>query len=233
MTQELEFTADMNILPENKSNLYAIGTVTIDHLFVLRDVKVIYLEKDGFDEKQLTVCMPRHYNKKTESWDYVVQLTKDQRKEMERAIVADLSDKIGSSIQYPGEYCDIKINLCPPSMAPTLGYAEIHYRNALCLKKVRISEGNDGSLQIFLPANQNKNGSYSTLFGMVTSEHQKGLEDSVREKFREVYLEVTGSKYEGTQGRMDSEKEEMGTSDADKAIQNHEAISAHADRNRR
>lgn len=224
MIQGMEFSADMNILPSNKSNLYAIGTVTIDHLFVIRDVKVIYLEKEGFDEKQLTVCMPRHYNKKTESWDYVVHLTKDQRKEMERAIVTDLSNKIGSSIQYPGEYCDIKINLCSSSMAPTLGYAEIQYRDILCLKKVRIAEGNDGRIQIFLPANRNKDGSYSTLFGMVTSEHQKGLEDSIRDKFREVYLEVTGREYEETVRTECSETVETEFPALDEGIRKQETL---------
>ena len=195
---QMEFQANMNILPENKSNLYASGTVTIDRLFVIHDVKVIYLQKEGMDEKQLTICMPRHYNKKTESWDQVIQLTKEQRKDLEKAVIADLSQKIGSSIESPEEYCSIQINICDPSLAPTLGYAEVSYRDMLCMKKVRIAEGSDGHIQIFLPANRNKDGSYSTLFGMVTSDHQKRFEESIRAKFKEVYREVTGKEFEGT-----------------------------------
>lgn len=196
--QKMEFQANMNILPENKSNLYASGTVTIDRLFVIHDVKVIYLQKEGMDEKQLTICMPRHYNKKTESWDQVIQLTKEQRKDLEKAVIADLSQKIGSSIESPEEYCNIQINICDPSLAPTLGYAEVSYRDMLCMKKVRIAEGSDGRIQIFFPANRNKDGSYNTLFGMVTSDHQKRFEESIRTKFKEVYREVTGKEYEGT-----------------------------------
>lgn len=193
--QKMEFQANMNILPENKSNLYASGTVTIDSLFVIHNVKVIYLQKEGMDEKQLTICMPRHYNKKTESWDQVVQLTKEQRKDLEKAVIADLSQKIGSSIESPEDYCNIRINICDPALLPTLGYAEVSYRDMLCMKKVRIADGGDGRIQIFLPANRNKDGSYSTLFGMVTSDHQKRFEESIRTKFKEVYREVTGKEF--------------------------------------
>lgn len=227
MAEKMEFTADMNILPENKSNLYAVGTVTVDHLFVIRDVKAIYLEKEGFDEKQLTVCLPRHYNKKTESWDSIVQLTKDQKKEMEKAVTMDLSNKIRSSIQYPGEYCDIKINLCPTSMAPTLGYAEIHYRDILCLKKVRIARADDGRIQVLCPANRGQDGNYSILYGMVTSEHQKGLEAAIREKFKEVYLKKNGREYQETPDLMQDGRKKEDTATAQDHMQETESMSHH------
>lgn len=230
MTQDMTFSANMNILPGETSNLYAVGTVTIDGLFVIRDVKVIYLDKEGFDEKQLTVCLPRHYNKKTESWDCVVQLTKEQRKEMEKAIVMDLNGKFGSSIHDPGEYCDIKINLCSPSMAPTLGYAEVHYRDILCLKKVRITQGSDGKIQIFPPANRNKDGSYSSLFGMVTSELQRSLEDVIREKFKEVYQLLNGREYQENTGMKYLETEDGGEPAQDENVHCHESVQSHSGR---
>ncbi len=193
--KKMTFTSDLNILPENKSNLYAVGSVTIDHLFVLRDVKIVYLQKEGQEEKQLTVCLPRHYNRKTESWDHVIQLTKEQRKELDIAIIADLKNKIFSNIDSPGNYCDIQINLCEPTLYPTLGYAEISYRDMLSLKKVRIYETAEGNLQVHFPSNKKKDGSYSTLFGMVTSDHQIGLEEAVKDKFQEIYREMTGKEY--------------------------------------
>jgi len=193
---KMMFTADLNILPENQSNLYAVGSVTVDHLFVLHDVKVVYLQKEGQEEKQLTVCLPRHYNRKTESWDHVIQLTKEQRKELDTAVISDLKNKIFSNIHSPATYCSIQIHLCEPGLYPTLGYAEISYRDMLCLKKVRIYENAQGQLQVHFPSNRKKDGSYSTLFGMVTSDHQRGLKESVKEKFREVFLTMTGKEYE-------------------------------------
>lgn len=68
------------------------------------------------------------------------------------------------------------------------------------------------------------------MFGMVTSEHQKGLEDSIRDKFKEVYLEVTGREYEKIAETVYSEVAETGSSALDEYIQKQENINLHQER---
>ena len=62
------------------------------------------------------------------------------------------------------------------------------------------------------------------MFGMVTSEHQKGLEDSICDKFREVYLEVTGREYEETVRMECSEAVETEFPALDEGIRKQETL---------
>lgn len=192
----LTFEANMNVPPENESALYAVGDVTVDHLFVIHDVKVIYFPVEGSEERQMGVCLPKHYNRKKDSWDNVVQLTKEQKKQLDSAVVQDLSRKLQSSLSNMKECTTVRVNFSNSQYFPTVAYADVSYRDMLTVKGVRILDSGQGDLNIIFPANQQKEGTYNSIFGMVSKEHLLMVEDVVRDVFADEYRKKTGKEYE-------------------------------------
>ncbi len=190
----LHAKADMNIIPENGSGLYAYGTVNIGDMFSIRDVKVVFLKDDDGEDK-LTVCMPRYLNKRKNTWEPVVFLTKDQKAELDRAVITDIKSKM---MIHSGSITDnlhIRTTLVGDNYYPTVGYAELTYQECLTVKHIRISAGDNGELQVTFPSNQMKNGTYINLFGMATGEMQKEMVQLVTDSFTKTYKEKHGHEF--------------------------------------
>lgn len=190
----LHVKADMNIIPESESGLYAFGSVTVGDLFTIRDVKVVFLKDDDGEDK-LTVCMPRYFNKRKSTWEPVVFLTKDQKAELDKAVIMDIRSKMLISSSTLDDNLHIRTTLVSDSFYPTVGYAELTYQECLTVKHIRISEGENGQLSATFPSNQMKNGTYINLFGMSTGEMQKETLRLITESFHKTYMEKNGREY--------------------------------------
>ncbi len=191
----ISFTADMNILPENDTGLYAVGDVTADDMITITGVKVVFLKDEESGEDRLTVCLPRYHNPAKDSWDTVISLTKEQKKELDAAVVQDIKRKMHTHLSLNETPVSIRINLCEERFLPTVAYAEVSYKESISMKKIRIREGTEGSLQVLFPSNKQKNGTYASCFSMATSELREWMADLVRDAFYKEYASVKGKNY--------------------------------------
>lgn len=192
---KLEFTANMTILPENNTALYAVGDVTVDRLFVIHDVKVLYFQAEGSEERRLGVCLPRHYNKKKDSWDSVLKLTPEQKEGFEKAVAIDINGKLSSVLSYVNECTKVQIRLSSENFFPTLAYADMTYRNMFTVRGIRLMDPGDGTLGILFPANQQGDGKFNSLLGTVSKEHRGLIDTVISQAFQEEYRKQKGHEY--------------------------------------
>ncbi len=151
--------------------------------------------------------MPRYLNKRKNTWEPVVFLTKDQKAELDKAVIADIKSKMMLHSETLADNLHIRMTLVGDNFYPTVGYAELIYQECLTVKHIRISAGENGELNVTFPSNQMKNGSYVNLFGMATGEMQKETLQLITESFAKAYKEKHGHEFVAKTGRTSVQTE--------------------------
>ena len=84
---------EVRVFPVNEEKLKAYVTITIDHCFVVRDLKVIH------GTSGLFVAMPAKRRKDGTFKDIAHPLTSETRERMERAILAEYDHEMKRGLQ--------------------------------------------------------------------------------------------------------------------------------------
>jgi len=86
---------EVRVFPVNEEKLKAYVTITLDHCFVVRDLKVIH------GNTGLFIAMPAKRRKDGTFKDIAHPLNSDTREKMERTILAEYEREVGKTAGGP------------------------------------------------------------------------------------------------------------------------------------
>lgn len=141
----------------NQNNLFAVGDVTIDDLFVIRQVKVV--SNDG----EFKVFLPRKATGK--GWNNIIEVTPELYGEIREKVMKEVS-RIGKEFKgWAYLYSDIKVQVKPYEDGNLRGFATLTYKDIVTIKGIQIRE-NEKGLYLVYPYTKHGEG-YENLIGSV------------------------------------------------------------------
>lgn len=164
----MDIKVDMDVI--NRGRLFAVGDVTIDSLFVIRQVKVFITE----DKKKYNVVFPKQL-KGEKKEPFFRLLTEEAKEELSKIIWKAFMDELDRLDKFERE--QLEISIVPVKDGRNLrAYANMKYHGIMEVKGIRIMSGKNG-LFVSYPSLKTEQG-YIELFTAKTSD-VRDLTDAV------------------------------------------------------
>ena len=196
--QEMSIRAEMT--PVRKNNLVAVGSVYLNEMFVINNVKLIN-KTDENGRNRPVLSLPSR--KRGEDWEKIVRV-KDQK--LYERICEEAIAATRRAVEKDLTGFDMEVQVRPYEKGDTRGYATLVINDAIQIENVRICE-KDGKLTVYYP--YEKNGEYyQNLAGPATHYIRQMAEDRILEAYREKALEQEKEQPEYVE--TPSEREEKG-----------------------
>ena len=196
--QEMSIRAEMT--PVGKNNLVAVGSVYLNEMFVINNVKLIN-KTDENGRNRPVLSLPSR--KRGEDWEKIVKV-KDQK--LYERICEEAIAATRRAVEKDLTGFDMEVQVRPYEKGETRGYATLVVNDAIQIENVRICE-KDGKLTVYYP--YEKNGEYyQNLAGPATHYIRQMAEDRILEAYREKALEQEKEQPEYVE--TPSEREEKG-----------------------
>ena len=177
--QEMSIRAEMT--PVGKNNLVAVGSVYLNEMFVINNVKLIN-KTDENGRNRPVLSLPSR--KRGEDWEKIVKV-KDQK--LYERICEEAIAATKRAVEKDLTGFDLKIQIRPYEKGETRGYATLVINDAIQIENVRICE-KDGKLTVYYP--YEKNGEYyQNLAGPAMHYIRQMAENRILEAYREKVLE--------------------------------------------
>ena len=177
--QEMSIRAEMT--PVGKNNLVAVGSVYLNEMFVINNVKLIN-KTDENGRNRPVLSLPSR--KRGEDWEKIVRV-KDQK--LYERICEEAIAATKRAVEKDLTGFDMEVQVRPYEKGETRGYATLVINDAIQIENVRICE-KDGKLTVYYP--YEKNGEYyQNLAGPATHYIRQMAEDRILEAYREKVLE--------------------------------------------
>ena len=177
--QEMSIRAEMT--PVGKNNLVAVGSVYLNEMFVINNVKLIN-KTDENGRNHAVLSLPSR--KRGEEWEKIVRI-KDQKLYNRICEAAIAATKRAVEKDLTG--FDLEVQVRPYEKGETRGYATLIINDTIQIENVRICE-KDGKLTVYYP--YEKNGEYyQNLAGPATNHIRQMTEDKILEAYGEKVQE--------------------------------------------
>lgn len=175
----MKIEADMKVL--TKGNLVAVGSVTLDDMIRITNVKVVNFGiKDGKEDWK--VLMPR--KKKLEGWTNIINITDPEvLREITEAVYAAIREDLARDI---GKQPEIETEVVVYQKNEMLGYAKLIYEGTIEIQGIQIRKGTDAQHpKILFPFTVEDN-RIDNLVEPLTA----GIRQKLKESVTEAYLEA-------------------------------------------
>ena len=172
--QEITVRAEMT--PVGKNNLMAVGSVYLDEMIVIHQVKLINkVEEDG--QSHPVLGFPSR--KRGEDWEKIVKIKDTGLYERIRDEVVAAT---GRAIAKKRTGIDLKVEIRPFNKGETRAYATLIFDDAVQIENVRICE-KEGKLAVYYP--YEKNGEYyQNLAGPASHQVRQVVEEQILEAYQ-------------------------------------------------
>ena len=180
----MKIESDMRII--NKNGLVAIGSITLDEIITIQDVKV--LDRSSEEERaqgkeNWMISMPRRKGK--EGWNGVIFLRNAAIQEkIEEKVYEGIRKNLMCDLNAEPEF-DVHITLY--SKDTLAGYANVLYENAVEIRGIQIHRDREG-IRIKLPYNPN-DGKFQSLIQMNTERVYDLLKVKIEEAYHQAVQE--------------------------------------------
>lgn len=185
----MKIEADMKVV--TKGNLVAVGSITLDEIIRISNVKVVNFGfQDGREDWK--VLMPR--KKKLDSWTNIINITDPEvLREVTEAVYTAIRKDLLRDI---GKQPEIKTEVVVYQKNEILGYAKVTYGGAVEIQGIQIRKGADAQHpKILFPFTVEDN-RIDNLVEPMTA----GIRQKLKESVTEVYFEAVKKTNEKERG---------------------------------
>lgn len=171
----MKIEADMRLL--TKGNFVAVGSVILDGIIKISNVKVINFDQ-GDGKEHWKVLMPR--KKKQDGWSNIInvkspELLQEIESEVYKALCRDFSRDY-----EPKSELDVKVVICKKN--ELLGYANITYGHAVEISGIQI-RGTEDNIRVVFPYSVDEN-KIDSLVEPMTADTRAMIKEAVTEAYQ-------------------------------------------------
>ncbi len=173
---EMNVEANMQLLDQKQ--LFAVGSVTINGVFTINNVRVVNVKQPDGDTKPI-VFLPRKVE--GSEWREVFRVSNELKRAINEAVGRNLHQDMFFDV-YDDEL-DISVNLFRKD--DLLGYATLTYRGAFTIENIKIKKADtEEGIRLVFPHNCDKD-QISSLLDVNNPFAQKDITRKVQEVYEE------------------------------------------------
>ncbi len=174
----MDMNVEANMQLVDQRQLFAVGSVTINGIFTINDVRVVNVKQPDGDTKPF-VFLPRKIE--NNEWREVLQVTNELKRAINEAVGRDLHQVVFFDVA--DDDLEISVNLF--RKGDLLGYATMTYQGALTIENIKIKKAdNEEGIRLVFPHNCDKD-QISCLLEVNNPFAQKDITRMVREIYDE------------------------------------------------